>query len=188
MSEPPSPMLSADCKIVAGSCPHLGDDPIHNICADVHARNVIWDGAALANGAIPMSWYASPPEGRAGNGCDAKMGERNLDALSWDSRQEHPVVWEVKTEIYDGKPEFIRGCILNRAIERFIEDCMIVTACNRMIDVPEFKIRYNYATWDEVLYRDLTDYLAAHPAMLPAGATEFCNVDNASPCKNGPQP
>lgn len=57
-----------------------------------------------------------------------------------------------------------------------------------MIDAPELKIHYNYSTWDEALYRDLIDYLAAHPEQLPAGALEFCNVDNASPCKNGPAP
>lgn len=95
-SESRPPMLSADCKITAGSCPHLGGDAIHNICADAHAKNVIWDGVAYANQDIPMSWYANPPAGRAGQGCDAKMGKRNFDSLSWDSRQEVPTVWEVK--------------------------------------------------------------------------------------------
>lgn len=187
-SEPPRPMLSADCKITAGSCPHLGRDVIHDICADAHAKNVIWDDIAYANRDIPMWWYVNPPVGRAGQGCDAKMGERNFDALSWDSNQEYPILWEVKTEDYDGQSPYIKSCILNNAIKTYVGDCTSVTTCDTMIDQPELKIRYHFSTWDEELYRDLIDYLAAHPERLPADAARWCNVDLATACKNGPQP
>lgn len=186
--EPPPPMLSADCKITAGSCPHRGGDEVHNICADAHAKNVIWDGQALANNQIPVMWYTNPPGGRAGQGCDAQMGTRSFDALSWDSKQERPIVWEVKTEDYGVYPKDIKQCKLERAVRLYVRDCTIVTTCDQMIDVPDYKIRYNFATWDEELYRDMIDYLATHTERLPAGAAEFCNVDNATPCQNGPRP
>ncbi|HEX8821684.1 MAG TPA: DUF6310 domain-containing protein, partial [Archangium sp.] len=98
---PPEPTdRKRDHKCEAIPVPHSGGDKAHDKCAD---------------------WY--PPN--RWPGMDARVDGRDFDALQVGVR----VLWEIKTETFDGYSDFIKEVTVNKEIKEFREYRNIARAC-----------------------------------------------------------